>query len=188
VSTLIVIAGPSGTGKGTIVRRLLERVPMLRVSVSATTRAPRPGEEDGRDYWFISPRQFQQRYDDGDFLEAFEVYGARYGTPRAAVEAQLAEGNDVVAEVDVQGALAIRDAFPEALLVFVQPPSREVQRRRLHDRDPDADPDALEARLAQAEAEEALSDRFDAVVVNDDLDRAVDEILQMLEARRGEAI
>ena len=184
MSTLIVIAGPSGTGKGTIVRHLLARAPTLRASVSATTRAPRAGEDDGREYWFISPRQFQQRYDDGEFLEAFEVYGARYGTPRAAVEAQLAEGHDVVAEVDVQGALAIRDVFPEAHLVFVQPPSREVQRRRLHDRDPDADPAALEARLAQAEAEEALADRFDVVVVNDDLERAVDEILEMLATRR----
>jgi guanylate kinase len=112
------------------------------------------------------------------------VFDARYGTPRTPVEEHLAAGDDVVAEVDVQGALAIRDAFPNALLVFVKPPSRDVQRRRLLDRDPNADAEALERRLAEADAEEALGATFDVQVVNDDLDRVVDQIAALLRARR----
>lgn len=183
MSNLVVIAGPSGAGKGTIVRRLLEREPALWCSVSATTRPPRSGEVDGRDYWFVTAEEFQHRFDAGDFLEAFDVYESRYGTPRGPIVERLAAGGDVVAEVDVQGALAIRAAFPTALLVFLTAPSRDIQRRRLHDRDPDADRAVLAARLAQAEAEEALAEQFDAVVVNDDLDQTVDEILDLV-ARR----
>lgn len=180
MSVLLVIAGPSGVGKGTIVRRLLERHDDLWVSVSATTRSPRDGEVDGREYVFLDPAEFQRRVDAGDFLESFEVFGARYGTPRTPVEEHLATGGNVIAEVDVQGALAIRESFPDALLVFVKPPSREVQRRRLLDRDPNADREELERRLAQADAEEALGATFDVVVVNDDLDRVVDEIEALL--------
>ena len=176
-----MIAGPSGVGKGTIVGRLLERRNGLWSSVSATTRPPRPGEIDGREYWFLDPDEFQRRHDAGGFLESFEHFGARYGTPRAPVEAHLAAGDDVVAEVDVRGALAIREAFPNALLVFVKPPSREVQRRRLLDRDANADIAALEQRLAQADAEEALGATFDVMVVNDDLEQAVDEIVALLD-------
>ncbi len=180
MSVLLVIAGPSGVGKGTIVRRLLDRHDGLWASVSATTRPPRVGEVDGREYMFLDPSDFQRRADAGDFLESFEVFGARYGTPRTPVEEHLAAGHDVVAEVDVQGALAIRDTFPDALLVFVKPPSREVQRRRLLDRDPNADVEELERRLAKADAEEALGATFDVQVVNDDLDRVVDEIEALL--------
>lgn len=180
MSVFLVIAGPSGVGKGTIVRRLLDRHDHLWVSVSATTRPPRAGEVDGREYVFLDRAEFERRVDAGDFLESFEVFGARYGTPRAPVEEHLAAGHDVVAEVDVQGALAVREAFPEALLVFVMPPSREVQRRRLLDRDPNADADELERRLAEADAEEALGATFDVQVVNDDLDRVVDEIEALL--------
>jgi guanylate kinase len=185
LAVLLVIAGPSGVGKGTIVRRLLERVPHLWCSVSATTRPPRPAEVDGREYWFLDAEEFDRRSEAGDFLEAFPVYGARYGTPRAPIEQHLAAGDDVIVEVDTQGALAIHAAYPDALLVFVQPPSREVQRRRLTERDPDADAAALEERLALAEAEEALAPQFDAVVVNDDLERAVGEIAALLTARHG---
>lgn len=185
MSALLVIAGPSGVGKGTIVRRLLDRRDGLWCSVSATTRPPRPGEIGGREYWFLDPDEFQRRADAGGFLESFDVYGARYGTPRAPVEEHLAAGDDVVAEVDVHGALAIREAFPNALLVFVKPPSRDVQRRRLLDRDPNADAEALEERLAEADAEETLGATFDVMVVNDDLERAVNEIVTLLDDRRG---
>lgn len=179
-----MIAGPSGVGKGTIVRSLLERELRLWFSVSATDRPRRPGEVDGRDYDFISREEFERIRDAGGFLEWFEVFGDLKGTPRGPVEAHLASGDDVLIEVDVQGALAIRAAFPEALLVFIKPPSREVLRRRLHDRDPAADTEELERRLAEADAEESAASSFDKIVVNDDLDRAVNEIDALMEAKR----
>lgn len=151
--------------------------------MSATTRAPRTGEVEGRDYHFISRAEFERLRDAGGLLEWFEVYGDLKGTPRAPVEDQLARGRDVVLEIDVQGALAVREQFPDALLVFVKPPSREEQRRRLLERGQD-DPEAQARRLAQAEAEERLADRFDAVVVNDDVDRATEEVAAILAARR----
>ncbi len=178
------MAGPSGAGKGSIVRRLLEREPALWWSVSVTTRQPRAGEVEGVDYRFVSRDDFEAARDAGGFLEWFEVYGDLKGTPRAPVEEHLAAGDDVLLEVDVQGAMAVRRAFPDALLVFVRPPSRSVQRRRLLERDPQADPADLERRLAEAEAEEALAAQFDGVVVNDDLDRAVEQVAAILKARR----
>jgi guanylate kinase len=152
-----------------------------------TTRAPRPGEVDGRDYFFVSRDQFVDLRDAGGFLEWFEVYGDLKGTPRSAVEAELAEGHDVLLEVDVQGAMAVKERFPDALLIFVKPPSREVQRERFLDRhrdDPAFDPADLERRLAQADEEEALAEHFDEVVVNDDLERAVEQVAGILAARR----
>jgi guanylate kinase len=184
MSVLLVIAGPSGVGKGTIVRRLLEREPGLWFSVSVTDRPPRPGEVAGRDYHFVSTAEFERMRDAGELLEWFEVYGDLKGTPRAPIEERLRSGADVLVEVDVNGALAVRQAFPEAFLAFVKPPSREVQRQRLLERDPDADPASLEARLAEAAAEEARAASFDAVIVNDDLERAVDEVATLLEERR----
>jgi guanylate kinase len=190
---LLVIAGPSGTGKGTVVKRLLERVPGLWFSVSATDRPPRPGEVDGRDYEFVSHEEFCRRREEGGFLEWFEVFGDLKGTPRGPVETHLAAGDDVVIEVDVQGALAIRAALPAAYLVFLSPPSREVQRTRLRERAEaesavsgvPVDEDELARRLAGAEAEEAAAASFDAVVVNDDVSRAVDEVAALLEACRA---
>jgi len=181
---LIVVAGPSGAGKGTVIRELLAREPRLWLSVSATTRAMRPGEEHGREYWFLTPDEFAAQADAGEFLEEFAVYDARYGTPRGPIDAHLAAGDDVVLELDVQGAAAVRSAYPDALLVFVAPPSREVQRARLLGRDPGADREALERRLDQAEAEERRAADFDAVVVNDDLARAVDTVAGILRDRR----
>ena len=184
MSVLFVIAGPSGVGKGTIVRRLLEREPDLWFSVSVTDRPPRPMEVAGRDYHFVSTAEFERMRDAGELLEWFEVYGDLKGTPRAPIEERLRGGSDVLVEVDVNGALAVRRSFPEAFLVFVKPPSREVQRQRLLERDPGADPASLEARLAEAAAEEARAASFDAVIVNDDLERAVDEVAALLEQRR----
>ena len=167
-------------------RRLLDREPRLWFSVSANTRAPREGEVDGRDYLFISREQFRALEAAGGFLESFQVYDDLKGTPREPVREHHAAGDDVLLELDVQGALAVREAYPDALLVFVKPPSREVQRERLLARpDTHADADALARRLAKADAEEALSARFDAVVVNEDLDQAVGEVAAILEARRG---
>lgn len=192
MAVVLVIAGPSGTGKGTIVRRLLERRPNLWFSVSATDRPPRPGERDGVDYLFVSRPEFERIRDEGGFLEWFEVFGDLKGTPRTPIDEHLAAGDDVLLEVDVQGALALREALPDALLVFVKPPSREAQRDRLLTRaEADAvesgvpvDLDDLERRLTEAAAEEALADQFDSVIVNDDLDRAVGEVEARLAARR----
>ena len=172
-------------GKGTIGRELLTREPNLEWSVSATTRAPRPGEVDGVDYRFVTVEEFTRIRDAGGFLEWFDVYGQLKGTPRAPVEAALAAGKDVLLEIDVQGALAVRTAFPEALLVFLTAPSAQLQEQRLRARDSD-DPDQVATRLERARAEESLAARFDAVVVNDDVDRAVGEVAAILGGRRAE--
>jgi guanylate kinase len=166
------------------VRALLEREPHLWFSVSATDRAPRAGEVDGRDYRFLTRDEFQRTRDDGGFLEWFEVYGDLKGTPRAPIEEHLAAGDDVLIEVNGQGAVAIRDPFPDAFVVFIRAPSRDAQRERLRRRDPDAPPEVLARRLDEADAEERLADRFDATVVNDDLDRAVDEVQALLDQQR----
>jgi guanylate kinase len=151
--------------------------------VSATTRPRREEEVDGEDYLFLDRHEFERLRDSGGFLEWFDVYGDLKGTPRAPVEDHLAAGHDVLLEVDVQGALAVREIFPDAVLVFMRAPSREEQRRRLVARGQD-DAAAIDRRLAQADAEEALADRFEAVVVNDDPDRAADEVAAILNAHR----
>ncbi|MCZ7536343.1 MAG: guanylate kinase [Acidimicrobiia bacterium] len=180
---LLVLSGPSGTGKGTVGRRLREMEPEMRWSVSWATRPARPGEIDGVDYHFVEREEFERARDDGGFLEWFEVFGDLKGTPAGPVREHLAAGRDVLLEVDVQGALAIRDSCPEALLVFLRPPSREVQRARIVGRGQDS-PEAVERRLAEASAEEAQAGRFDAVVVNDDLETAVSDVAAILRARR----
>jgi guanylate kinase len=179
-----VIAGPSGAGKGTVIRKLLEREPGLWFSVSYATRSPRPDEVDGIDYRFVDRADFVALRDAGGFLEWFEVYGDLKGTPREPVEAHLAAGDDVVLEVDIQGALAVREQYPDALLVFVKPPTRDEQRRRVLAR-PVEVPEDVERRLAAADAEEAQAALFDAVVVNDDVDAAVDQVAGILAARRS---
>jgi guanylate kinase len=164
------------------VRGLREREPGLWLSTSATTREPRPGEVNGRNYRFLSRAEFEREREAGGFLEWFEVFGDLYGTPRAPVEEHLRAGHDVVLEIDVQGALAVREVSPDAVLVFVRAPSREEQRRRLLTRGQD-DPDEIERRLAGAAAEEARAGEFDHVIVNEDVDRATDELEAILRAR-----
>ncbi|MDQ1532727.1 MAG: guanylate kinase [Actinomycetota bacterium] len=181
---LLVIAGPSGAGKGTIVQRLREREPSLRWSVSWTTRAPRDGEVHDVDYHFTTRDEFERLRDADGFLEWFDVYGDLKGTPDAPVREYLANGQDVLLEVDVKGALAIRRKYPEAVLVFVRPPSREVQQARLVSRGQDT-PEQIERRLAAAAAEEQEADRFDFVIQNDDVDRAVAEVAAILAGRRA---
>ncbi len=193
-----MIAGTSGAGKGTIGRRLRERFPDLHWSVSAATRAPRPGEIDGRDYHFMSREEFEELRDAGGFLEWFEVYGDLKGTPRGPIEEWLAAGDDVLVEVDVQGALNIKESEPEATLVFIRAPSADEQRRRLEERtrserrqrgaDGDLDDEdraVIERRLAEAEREEQQANHFDHIVTNANLDEAVDEVAGILEDLRG---
>jgi len=176
---LVVIAGTSGAGKGAIVAALRQRFPELWYSVSATSRPPRPGEIDGRDYFFMTREAFERLRDEGGLLEWFEVYGELKGTPRLPVTERLDRGEDVLLEVDAQGALAVRAAVPDATLVFVRAPSRDEQRRRLTER-PNEEGVDVEARIAAADWEESVASEFDVVVVNDDLDRAVEEVAAIL--------
>ena len=174
----IVITGPSGVGKGTLIRALRERVPELELSVSATTRRPRPGETHGEDYWFLSDEEFQRRVDARDFVEHAEYSGRRYGTLRPELDRRIEGGHPVVLEIEVQGARQVREALPEALQVFIAPPSNDVLRERLIGRGTDS-PETIRARLEQAREELAAKDEFHHVIVNDDLDRAVRELVDL---------
>lgn len=177
---LIVISGPSGVGKGTVVRRLLDARPELVYSVSYTTREPRAGELEGRHYRFISPAAFDRLIEANEFLEWAEVFGERYGTPAGPVDEARAAGRDVLVEVDVQGAASVKARVPEAVLVFLEPPSEEELARRLAARGTE-DAGELEERLKGARMEMAESSWFDHVVVNDRVEEAVGEVLAIIE-------
>ena len=152
--------------------------------MSATTRPARPGEQDGVDYVFLDRATFDKWQESDEFVESFEVFGHFYGTPKRPLIDHLAAGDDVILEIDVQGAMAVRKAFPDAVLVFLRPPSREVQKQRLVSRA--GDPlDSIERRLAKADAEEAMAGEFDLVVVNDNLEAAVEQVAAILEARKS---
>ena len=182
---LIIVSAPSGCGKSTVVHALMERRPTLRFSVSATTRKPRAGETDGVDYFFVSREEFEQMIRDGAFLEHAEYVGNCYGTPRAAVEKLLHEGFDVYLDIDVQGALQVKTLLPETLMVFLMPPSMEELERRLVTRGTNT-PEEIQSRLAAAERECAMRERFDYVVVNDVVERAVNEISNLIDHKKSE--
>jgi guanylate kinase len=175
VSKVFVITGPSGVGKGTLISELRKRIPRLEVSVSATTRLPRVGEVDGRDYHFLDPDEFERRVREGDFLEHATYSGHRYGTLRSEVDARLHGGISVLLEIEVQGARQVRAAMPEAVQVFIAPPDPADLRRRLEGRGKD-DPEAIESRLETAETELEAQGEFPHVVVNDDIERAAGEL------------
>jgi guanylate kinase len=182
VAKVFVITGPSGVGKGTLIRLLRERVPALTLSTSATTRAPREGEEEGRDYYFLSPEEFAERADANEFLEHASYSGNRYGTLRSEVERRLAAGESVVLEIEVQGARQVRAAMPEAVLVFITPPDPAALRARLEGRGTD-DAEAISERLRTAELELDAQQEFQHVICNDALVRAADELERIV---RGE--
>ena len=173
------MTGPSGVGKGTLIRTLRERVPGLELSVSATTRAPRPGEEPGVDYHFLSGEEFERRLRAEEFIEHAEYAGNRYGTLRSEIDrARGAGARALVLEIEVQGARQVREALPGAVQVFIAPPSDEALRTRLVGRGAD-DPDQIERRLAVAREELAARDEFKHVIVNDRLEDAVEELVSL---------
>ena len=179
---VVVITGPSGVGKGTLIRGLRRQLPELELSVSATTRQPRPGEQDGVDYHFLTPAEFDRRIAAGDFLEHASYSGNRYGTLRSEVEREWAQGHPVVLEIELQGARQVREAMPDAIAVFIAPPSREALRARLIGRGTDT-PDQVDARMQTAERELEAQSEFPHVIVNDRLERATDELATVV---RGE--
>ncbi len=175
MARVFVITGPSGVGKGTLIRGLLERVPELGLSVSATTRPPRPGETQGVDYHFLSPDEFDRRVAGGDFVEHATYSGRRYGTLRSELEGRLQRGQPVVLEIEVQGARQVRQTMPEALQVFIAPPNRDALRARLVGRGTD-DAEQVRQRMQTAEEELKAQPEFARVVVNDRLEDATAEL------------
>jgi guanylate kinase len=187
VARVFVITGPSGVGKGTLIRALRERLPELELSVSATTRSPRPGERDGAEYHFLTDADFARRVDAGEFVEHATYSGRRYGTLSAELRRRTAAGNPVVLEIELQGARQVRSSLPEALQVFIAPPSLDALRTRLIGRGTD-DPAQIAQRLKVAEAELAAQDEFAHVVVNDRLEDAVRELERIVREALAECV
>jgi guanylate kinase len=181
---LFVVSSPSGGGKGTLIQRMLNKVSNLSYSVSFTTRAPRNGEVDGREYFFVTPEKFEQMVAANEFLEWAHVHGKRYGTSRSQVSREISEGRDIVLEVDVQGAASIRALMPDSVSVFILPPSFEVLRQRLLDRGTDS-PEELDLRLRNAPTELKDYAAFQYLIINDDADRASDQLSAIVHAERA---
>jgi len=175
-SRLFVVSGPSGAGKGTLCSLARKQRPDIALTVSATTRSPRPGEKDGVSYHFLSDEEFTRRVEAGEFLEWAEVHGHRYGTLKSEVETRLAAGQSVILEIDVQGALNVRKVYPDAVLIFVQAPSLDALEQRLRARGTETE-EAIELRLANARKELELAGQYDVTIINDDRDRACERLL-----------
>jgi guanylate kinase len=184
LAQVFVITGPSGVGKGTLIRSLRERIPELELSVSATTRSPRPGEREGVDYHFLSDEEFDRRIAEGAFVEHATYAGRRYGTLREDLERRARGGRPVVLEIEVQGARQVARSMPESVRIFVAPPSEEALRARLIGRGTDL-PDGVEARLATAREELRAQREFPHVVVNDRLEDAVAALEELVRAALG---
>jgi len=180
---LYIISAPSGAGKTSLVKALLERDQRIRVSVSHTTRAARPGEEDGVAYNFVALTEFDRLIEAGQFLEYAEVFTNKYGTSKGWVESQLAQGIDVILEIDWQGAEIVREKMPDARSIFILPPSRDELLRRLTGRGTDSD-EVIAGRMAQAESEMSHFGDFDYLVINDQFDTALDQLAAIFTANR----
>ncbi len=180
---LFIISGPSGTGKGTICKRLIDETD-VEISVSMTTRHPREGEVDGKSYYFTSKEQFQQAIENDGFLEWAEVYGNYYGTPKAKVEEKLAAGTDVLLEIDIQGALNVKEAYPNGIFIFILPPSMAELRKRITGRGTDSE-ESINLRLSQTLKEVSYIDKYDYCVVNGELDEAVARVKSIVIAEHS---
>ena len=177
---LVVVSGFSGAGKGTLMKELLKRYDNYALSVSATTRQPREGEKDGEDYFFVNREYFQQMIEEGRLVEYAQYVNHYYGTPRDYVEKKMAEGKDVILEIEIQGALKVKERFPDTLLLFVTPPSAKELRRRLVGRGTET-MEVIESRLARAVEESEYMDQYDYLVINDDLDVCVSEMHKIIQ-------
>ncbi len=182
---LVIISGPSGVGKGTI-RKALFNVPdnNFCYSVSMTTRKPRDGEVDGQDYFFVSREEFERRIKENGFLEYAEFVGEYYGTPLDYIDKQMSEGKEVIVEIEVQGALQVKERLPEAVFVFIVPPSRKALVERLKNRGTDSD-SKIKKRIDKAESEYSLAYKYDYIVVNDDVENAADRIYAIIRAEHA---
>lgn len=181
---LFVVSAPSGGGKGTLIQRVLNNASPLSYSVSFTTRAPRSGEIDGREYFFVTPEKFEQLVAANEFLECAQVHSHRYGTSRDQVAHEISEGRDIILEVDVQGAASVRELIPDSVSVFILPPSFEVLRQRLMARGTDS-LEELDVRLRNAPRELEHYSAFQYVIINDDADRAAAELMAIIQAERA---
>ena len=176
---LVVVSGFSGAGKGTLMKELLKRYDNYALSVSATTRQPREGEKDGEDYFFVSREYFQQMIEDGRLVEYAQYVNHYYGTPRDYVEKKMAEGKDVILEIEIQGALKVKKRFPDALLIFVTPPSAGALRRRLVGRGTETI-EVINARLRRAAEEASGMEAYDYLLINDEIDACVEQMHQLI--------
>jgi guanylate kinase len=181
---LFVVSSPSGGGKGTLIQRVLKKVPNLSYSVSFTTREPRSGEVEGREYFFVTPEKFEQMVAANEFLEWAHVHGKLYGTARQQVIREIHEGRDIILEVDVQGAASVRELMQDSVSIFILPPSFEVLKRRLQGRGTDS-PEALDLRLRNAPRELKDYSTFEYLIFNDDVDRAAEQMTAIVHAERA---
>lgn len=180
---LFVISGPSGVGKGTVKDAVLKRLNEVKVSISATTRSPREGEIEGQDYFFLRPETFQAMVEQGEFLECAKVYDNMYGTPKEFVKRNLAGGFDVVLEIDIQGAMQVKEKMPQGVFVFIEPPSIEELAMRLGKRGKDSE-ESVKKRMASCREEMEHSRYYDYLVINDNLQEAVDKVYAIIVAER----
>lgn len=180
---LLVVSGPSGAGKGTVCAEILKNHPEFFLSVSATTRNPRPGEIDGESYYFITKEEFKKRIEENEFIEWAEFCGNFYGTPKSSVEELLSSGKDVILEIEVQGGLKVKEAFPEAVLFFVLPPSPEELKKRLIGRGTETE-EVIKSRLNQALWELSQSPKYNYILLNDDVDKAVLRFMNAVETEK----
>ncbi|MCI8535034.1 MAG: guanylate kinase [Hungatella sp.] len=181
---LVVISGFSGAGKGTLLKAMMEKYHNYALSISATTRSPREGEQNGKEYFFVNRESFEKMIEEGQLIEYAQYVNNYYGTPRQYVFQQMADGKDVILEIEIQGALKIKEQFPEALLLFVMPPNADELKRRLVGRGTEST-EVIEARLHRAEEEAAGIDSYDYILINDNLEQCVEDMHQLIQAQHN---
>ncbi len=184
---LVVVSGFSGSGKGTLMKALLEKYDNYALSISATTRQPRAGEENGREYFFVTKEQFQEMIREDQLIEYAQYVDNYYGTPKAYVEKQMDAGKDVILEIEIQGALKVKEQFPETLLVFIMPPSAEELKRRLVGRGTETE-EVIQSRLERAVKESEGIERYDYLLVNDDVERCSEEMHRLIQIQHNRAV